>query len=435
MAGHRSGARRGSGARPRSGSGARRRGATILAACLAAAGCGGHTRPPRKPYPPLVSTLEIVAGLPRSGPVRSQSVPLLDGMRLALRQAGGRAGEFHIDLDAMDDAAPGTGAPDAAAAAGAALTAAEHSPTILYLGDMTSAATEVTLPILNEAGIPQLSPSSGYDGLTGAGPDTASGEPGIFYPSGRRTFARLVPRDLVQAGELLQAMRQAGCRRVALAGGGQPGPGSLELLLAREAAAHGLRVVLEQTLPLAGGADAFAHQLRRRKAGCLALAGTPAVEAVAAADAAGLAMPRLDLFTGSALCTASFVDAGAGGILPELGSRTQCTSPVPDLSAEPRGRAFLRAYRAAFGTADPDPYAALGYEAMRLALDTIARLGPQGEERQSVARALLSTRARASLLGTYSIDARGDTSLTGFGLYGVTPDGGLRFERMLRPAG
>ena len=72
----------------------------------------------------------------------------------------------------------------------------------------------------------------------------------------------------------------------------------------------------------------------------------------------------------------------------------ECTVATQDLAAYPGGKAFLAAYKAKYGTADPDPYAIYGYEAMKLGLDTIGKLGAQGNDKAAVLKALFATKAR-----------------------------------------
>ena len=67
----------------------------------------------------------------------------------------------------------------------------------------------------------------------------------------------------------------------------------------------------------------------------------------------------------------------------------------------------------------------LTHEAMQLVLDAIERSGDGSKE--SVISALFDTKDRDSVLGTYSIDENGDTTLTDYGVY--TIDGGeLTFD-------
>ena len=69
-------------------------------------------------------------------------------------------------------------------------------------------------------------------------------------------------------------------------------------------------------------------------------------------------------------------------------------------------------------------YAAYGYEAMAVMLDAIRRAGDQGDSRDAVVDAFFDTQDRDSVLGIYSIDEVGDTTLgrlAGYRLAGGRP--------------
>jgi branched-chain amino acid transport system substrate-binding protein len=70
---------------------------------------------------------------------------------------------------------------------------------------------------------------------------------------------------------------------------------------------------------------------------------------------------------------------------------------------------------------------------MKLALDTISSLGPKGNDKAAVLKALFATKARHSVLGTYGFDANGDTTLKSYGLYKVDKSGDPTFERTVTP--
>ena len=74
----------------------------------------------------------------------------------------------------------------------------------------------MSLPILNKAGIPQISPSNTYIGLTTDEPGSEPGEPDKYYPTGKRTYARVVPRDKIQGAALVTVMKEDGCKTVTL---------------------------------------------------------------------------------------------------------------------------------------------------------------------------------------------------------------------------
>ena len=95
----------------------------------------------------------------------------------------------------------------------------------------------------------------------------------------------------------------------------------------------------------------------------------------------------------------------------------------------PEGQEFFKEYEEKYGETNPDPYAIYGYEAMRLALDAIERSGTGSKA--DVLKALFDTKDRESVLGTYSIDENGDTTLTDYGVY--TIEGGeLTFDKTIK---
>jgi branched-chain amino acid transport system substrate-binding protein len=65
---------------------------------------------------------------------------------------------------------------------------------------------------------------------------------------------------------------------------------------------------------------------------------------------------------------------------------------------------------------------------MRLALDAIER--SSSGDRARARSALFETRDRESVLGRYSIDDNGDTTLTDYGVYAIQ-DGELVFDQTI----
>src|SRR5918998_3364615 len=126
-------------------------------------------------------------------------------------EAGGRAGDFRVSYVSLDSADPKTGRWDPGRVADNARTAVEDLQTIAYLGELEAGASAVSVPILNEGGMLQVSPGDTFAGLTEAG---LPGEPEKYYPSGRRTFARMVPDDDEQVDRLVALLRRRGVRRL-----------------------------------------------------------------------------------------------------------------------------------------------------------------------------------------------------------------------------
>src|SRR4029453_2301331 len=120
------------------------------------------------------------------------------GEKLALEAARGNGGKFSVKDVSLDYSTAAAGKWDASQISSDARTAAQDKSRVAYLGEFNSGASAISLPVLNEANILQISPSNTYVGLTRAeGAD--KGEPDKYYPAGKRTYGRVAPADHIQA--------------------------------------------------------------------------------------------------------------------------------------------------------------------------------------------------------------------------------------------
>ena len=191
--------------------------------------------------------LTVYSSLPLQGPSASTSQQIVDGEKLALHDAGGRAGPFKISYYSLDDSSPTSGEWNPGVTATDAKLAAQDTSTIAYLGDLDSGATAISLPFMNEAGILQISPASPYVGLTSSF-EAGQDEPERFYPSGRRTFVRLQPGDTAQADAQLQLMKSLGVRRLYVLDDQGPFDVPLANIVADYAERAGITVVAHDSL-------------------------------------------------------------------------------------------------------------------------------------------------------------------------------------------
>src|SRR3954464_12017803 len=162
-------------------------------------------------------TLTIYSSLPLQGTSKGQSEAVINGEKLALKEVGNKVGKFKINYVSLDDStAQNPGTADEGQTAQNARKAVQDAKTIFYLGEFNSGGTKVSLPILNKANIPQISPSNTYVGLTTDDPGSEPGEPDKYYPAQKRTYARVVPRDTIQGAALVSTMKSDGCKAVTL---------------------------------------------------------------------------------------------------------------------------------------------------------------------------------------------------------------------------
>jgi branched-chain amino acid transport system substrate-binding protein len=398
----------------------------IAGSALAAGGCGsgdgGGTAPASGSR-----TLTVYSSLPLHGPARRQSQDMVNGMKLALQQAGGKVGPLNVNYVSLDSAPADAQKWTPDQVLNNARKALRDANTIAYIGDADSAATALSLPLTNEGGFLQVSPSSSYAGLTRTG-TPARGDPERFYPSGLRTFARMVPADEIQAAALVGYMQSEGVQH-------------LYLVHERDLSGEGLA---EQVTQLAGREDldivgnddidsdnnnvsGLINRVSRSEADAFLFAGGINAHAARVFSAVGAADPGLLLFGDDTVADSAFTEALPAAVQ----RRMRITSPALDLRVLPAAaRRWRDTFRRTFGR-DPEPEAIYAYEAMAATLQAIRDAGSEGNNRSAVIGAFLGMRRTHTVLGTYTINDAGDTSQSRYGSYRVR-NGELVFDKVLQ---
>ena len=377
----------------------------VLVLGAGVAGCGGDDR--RSAVESGPDTLTIYSSLPLQGPDRERARDMVNAIKLALQEAGGKVGPFTITYVSLDAAKPGAGTWTGDKVLDNARLAVRDLNSIAYIGERDSAATALSVPLTNEGNILQVSPSSTYDGLTRA--SRRQGEPERFYPSGERTFARVVPADHVQASALIGYMKALDVRSVALLADREIYGGGIADEVVKAAERQGITVYDR------GHVDALkddlsgpARKVAETRADAFLFAGTTDTGAAAIFKAVAAAAPDMRLFGPAAVADQAFADA-----LPAAVQRRMhvTTSALPPRLLPAAARTFRDRYRTTFGRS-PAPEALQAYEAASAVLYAIGRAGEKGNDRRAVTDAFFSIRDRQSVLGRYSIDRFGDTSLS-----------------------
>jgi branched-chain amino acid transport system substrate-binding protein len=408
----------------------------VAGAALAIAACGSSSSSSSSTSSAASGgkVVDIYSSLPLQGASSAQTVPLVNGIKLALSLDHGKAGALTVNYQSLDDSTAAAGEWDPNQTAANARKAATDPKTVYYIGEFNSGASEVSIPILNQAGIPQVSPANTYVGLTTNEPGSAPGEPQKYYPTGKRTYLRIVPIDSIQAAADLLALKNAGCKRVAVANDKEAYGAGLADLLELEKGFYGIDIVSNTGIdPKAPNFRSYAATIKTQGADCFEFAGIVSNGGVQITKDVNAALPSATILGPDGMCTSSWTNAADGGVPAGIDPKLLCTVATLDLSAYPGGKQFLANYKAAYGVSNPDPYAIYGYESMKLGLDTIASLGANGDNRADVLKALLAIKARDSVLGTYGFNADGDTTLKSYGLYKVGSNGDPLFDQTITP--
>jgi len=376
-------------------------------------------------------TLNVYSSLPLQGASRPQSEDVIKGEKLALKQRGNKAGDFKINYISLDDATAAAGQWDPGATTSNARKVAQDKNAIALIGEFNSGASVLSIPIMNEAGILQVSPSNTRYGLTKSGTGAEKGEPDKYYPSGKRNFGRVVPIDTIQGAAVAQWMKDEGVK-------------SLYILNDKQVYGQGIAKNLESALGPTGikvvGRDgwdgkasnfrALADKIKASGADTVFTGGIVQNNGPQLYKDLNAAMPNAKLFGPDGMAVAE--------LTKEIPTAVQAQSylTVPTLAPDelpPDGQKFYKDYQIEYGTkpADVAPYAVYGYEAMLDVLDAIAK---GGDDRQAVIDAFFATKKTESVFGPYEIDDDGDTTLTSYGAYRVK-DGKLVFDRVIKTGG
>ena len=399
-------------------------GATVLS------GCGSHDSTEKEIGG---SRLTIYAGVPLDGPSSASAKAVIHGATLALSDVHGHIGRYHIVFRPLNDATPARGEWDPGQTTVNLRLVSRDATTIGYVGDLNSGASAVSIPVLNRLDIPQISPYSSAVGLTSAGPGASPGEPQKYYPTGIRTFARVIPSDLIQAEVQVTLQRSSGCRNSYVIDDGEFDGEEMATSFELAAQAARLPVVGVQAFPPnAPDYRPFAASVASAKPECLLISAITGSGAVAVTRALAAALPTATIYATKGLAESTFTNPSKGGIPTSLDSRLLFTAPADGPGQPPAAaRAFYARYRHRYGP--PELSAIYGYEAMSLMLSAIATAthdGKRDARRSAVLAAIFDTRDRHSVLGTYSIERDGDTTTHRYGVYTVR-NGGLRFWKTL----
>jgi branched-chain amino acid transport system substrate-binding protein len=331
-----------------------RRGLVALAATvLVSAGCGTEQAIERGGTV-LGSTLAVYSSLP--APDRGVARDMVDGQKLALAEAHGRAGAYRMSFASLDEGSEDPAeAPDRAASVARQIIM--DAQVTAVIGGLESEAASTSIPLLNSAGILHVSPGAAYAGFTGR---VMPGEPERWFPSGRTTFARVIGDDRAQAAALLRAAGRP--RRLTIEAEADPWSRALAGEVRRAAQASGVDVVA-----VAARADAVVY------------AGDDPENAAGVAEALAREAPEAQI----ALPDALVRNGVEARLAPAAARRAVFVSTAPEPGSTPELRAFEAAFERAYARR-PGPYAVLGHTAMRSVLRAVTQAGPRAGERQAV---------------------------------------------------
>lgn len=377
-------------------------------------GCGGGDK----------NTLKIVSSLPRTGSAKGQTDTIVNGIRMAMDEyPEGLFGQKLVHKD-MDDATAAAGDWDAGKEADNAREAVGDKNVMVFIGPYNSGASKVSQPILNEAGLLQISPACTWPGLTKVVPgDEASGEPGIYRKSGKVTFCRVCPTDDVQGPETAKFLKNVLKAKTVFVidDKGLYGAGIAKLFM--EACVKlGITVLGHEQLVKAGNYKTTLATVKNKNPDAIYLGGTSQTGAPQIAiDMKGVGL-KCPLIVPDGCYEKAFIEGAGADLFKELTCYATIGGKDPSLLTG-AGADFVKKYKEKY-KADPEAYAVYGYEAAKVFLEAAKKVGKK--DREELRKAVLETKDfDKGVLGKWGFDANGDTTLQEITISKIV-DGGFK---------
>jgi hypothetical protein len=340
-----------------------------FAAAVLVAGCANTSNSTTTAAAGPGGTLSVYASAP------TQQADVYAGEKLALTQQGDKVGQYTIALKRLPAADSFKQITDNAR------TAIADKSTIGYLGEGVPGTSGYSVPITNELGVLQVSPTDNALELVEGSPVLPESRKSLFYPSQSTygyTFGRVVPSASKEAEALVAEMRTLKVTKLYVTS--QPLPctdadvsGCYGKALAKAVATDaGQKSISVQSSP--AGAD-----------GAFVGTNDPAYGAATFGNLASSA-PSIKLFGPSALDTTAFASAlGAGAQ-----SHTYISSPGQ--LHLPHG---FTSWQEVFGDL-----------AMTALLDALRQANGSANNRSTVINDYFSLRNRTSPLGSFTVNSR-----------------------------
>ena len=397
-------------------------GAAALA--LVAAGCGGGggskseaTALPSSACGPLQyegsgnPQYIIASDLPLQGANRALTTEMNKAIAYMLGQQSWKAGSYTIGFQACDDSTAQKGSWDSSKCTSNANTYAQNESVIGVLGTFNSGCAKLEIPIANRATngpLAMVSPSNTYPGLTVGGPGTAPGEPGVYYPTGKRNYARVVWTDQFQgAADGIFAQKTMKIKSVYILSDKETYGNGIATLFERAAKKLGIQVKGFQGWdPNATSYESLATAVKSSGAeavflgGIVCLNGGKVVKDLRATLGADFPMLMPDGFTPFSATNQTSGGTSKGAYISYPG--------IPVKSLKGSGATFVTNFTKANGGKLPDPYTAYAAQAAQVLLNAIAN---SDGTRADIASKLFNQNVQNGILGNFTINADGDTTL------------------------
>jgi branched-chain amino acid transport system substrate-binding protein len=354
------------------------------------------------------NTVKIISSFPLTGSSIGQTQTIINGIKQALEESKSSAcsGKFKIEYESLDDATAASGKWDAAREAENANKAAGDPNVVAYIGTFNSGAAKISIPILNRANLVMVSPANTAVGLTKAGGEP--GEPDKYYPTGKRNYARVVPADDLQGLAGANWAKSLGAKKVFVLDDQEIYGKGLADVFEASAKKLGMQVLGHEGIDSkATDYKALMNKIKALNPDLIYFGGITqnnGGQLIKDMRNVGMTADKVKFMGPDGIFEQALIDAAgkdAEGVYATFGG-------IPPKELTGAGKLWYEGYKKKFNS-EPEPYAAYGYEAAKVVIAGIDKACKN--DRVAVKDAVLATKDFQGILGTWSFDANGDTTL------------------------
>jgi len=359
----------------------------------------------------------VASDLPLEGSGRTQTSQMTRAIKFIFNRHGWKAGKYSIAYQSCDDATAQAGKWDSGKCSANANAYAQDSSVGAVIGTFNSGCAEIIIPILNRAPngpIAMVSPANTYVGLTHPGPGTAAGEPGKYYPTGKRNYARVVAADDYQGAADAVLAKSLGVKKVFILNDKEAYGAGVATNFRNAAVKLGLKVVgFTAWDGKASSYEALAVKIKASGAngvflgGLICENGGKLIKDIKAGVAKGTRILMPDGFTPVSATVQQAGSSAEGAYVSVAG--------LPNTALKGAGKAFV----AAFSKADhraPDPYSVYAAQAAEA---IVAAISKSNGSRADIAKQLFKINLKGSILGNLSFNSNGDVTSNPVTIYKV----------------
>ncbi len=373
--------------------------------CLTITSCSGAPDNPG-------GVVTVVSDLPMTGSSLIQTQTIVNAISMAFESNNHKVcgGKWTINYRSYDDASAALGKWDPEVTDRNAREYVANTNFVAVIGTFNSDAAAIMIPIINPEQLVMISPANTWPGLTKAGKGEKD-EPEKYYPNGIRNYARVIPTDDLQGSAAAQWTKDLGAHSVFILDDQEFYGKGIAEIYQRSAANLGLKILGREGIHrTATDYKTLANKIKEANPDLVYFGGNSQnnagqlVKDIRRIGYKGLIMVPNGMADDAFIKSAEEAAEGVYVIF----------SGIPPEKLTGKAGQWREDYKVKFKT-EPQPFALYGYVSAQLIMDSFERVCKAGKlltDRKAVREAVFATKDFESIVGKFSIDANGDTSIS-----------------------